>query len=115
LHQSLGTPYLPGSSVKGIVRSYAKVCKKSGRSHQPIFGPRGAASPSVGSVIFLDAIPIDPVQLKLDVMTPHYGPYYQGNEPPADWHNPVPVPFLVVDSRQDFLFGLLPGAHGDAG
>jgi len=48
------------------------------------------------------------VQLMPDVMTPHYGPYYQGNEPPADWHNPVPVPFLVVDSKQDFLFGILP-------
>lgn len=108
-HQSLGTPYLPGSSVKGIVRSWAKVWEEEADGViNRIFGPRGPDSPSVGSVIFLDAIPLDPVQLKPDVMTPHYGPYYQGNEPPADWHNPVPVPFLVVDSKQDFLFGLLP-------
>lgn len=108
-HQSLGTPYLPGSSVKGIVRSWAKVWEEEADEViNRIFGPRGSDSPSVGSVIFLDAIPVDQVQLKPDVMTPHYGPYYQGNEPPADWHNPVPVPFLVVDSKQDFLFGLLP-------
>jgi len=108
-HHSLGTPYLPGSSVKGIVRSWAKVWEEEAEEViSRIFGPRGSDYPSVGSVIFLDAIPLDPVQLKPDVMTPHYGPYYQGNEPPADWHNPVPVPFLVVDSKQDFLFCLLP-------
>jgi len=108
-HQSLGTPYLPGSSVKGIVRSWAKVWEEEADEVvNRIFGPRGSDSASVGSVIFLDSIPVDQVQLKSDVMTPHYGPYYQGNEPPADWHNPVPVPFLVVDSKQDFLFGLLP-------
>jgi CRISPR-associated protein Cmr6 len=108
-HQSLGTPYLPGSSVKGIVRSWAKVWEEEAEEIiSRIFGPRGPDSHSVGSVIFLDAIPADPVQLMPDVMTPHYGPYYQGNKPPADWHNPVPIPFLVVDSKQDFLFGLLP-------
>lgn len=108
-HQTLGTPYLPGSSVKGIVRSWAKVWEEeSDEIINRIFGPRNSDSPSVGSVIFLDAIPSDQVHLKADVMTPHYGPYYQGTEPPADWHNPVPVPFLVVESKQDFLFGLLP-------
>lgn len=108
-HQTLGTPYLPGSSVKGIVRSWAKIwIEESEEMINRIFGPRGSNSSSVGSVIFLDAVPVGQVQLKSDVMTPHYGPYYQGNEPPADWHNPVPVPFLVVDSGQDFLFGLVP-------
>ncbi len=108
-HPSLGTPYLPGSSVKGIVRSWAKAWEEESEEViSRIFGTKDSDSPSVGSVIFLEAIPLDKVQLKPDVMTPHYGPYYQGSEPPADWHNPVPVPFLVVDSKQDFLFGLLP-------
>ncbi len=108
-HQSLGTPYLPGSSVKGIVRSWAKAWEdEDDEVVNRVFGPRGSDLPSVGSVVFLDAIPADPIQLKPDVMTPHYGPYYQGKEPPADWHNPIPVPFLVVDSKQNFLFGILP-------
>lgn len=108
-HQILGTPYLPGSSVKGIVRSWAKIwLEMKEETIDRIFGPRDSDISSVGSVIFLDAIPIGLVQLKADVMTPHYGPYYQGDEPPADWHNPVPVPFLVVDSGQDFLLGILP-------
>jgi len=108
-HHILGTPYLPGSSVKGIVRSWAKIWREEeDKTINQMFGPRGPDTSSVGSVIFLDAIPIGQVQLKADVMTPHYGPYYQGDEPPADWHNPVPIPFLVVDSGQDFLFGILP-------
>lgn len=108
-HQILGTPYLPGSSVKGIVRSWAKIWREvEDETIDRIFGPRDADISRVGSVIFLDAIPMEQVQLKADVMTPHYGPYYQGDEPPADWHNPVPVPFLVVDSGQYFLFGILP-------
>jgi len=108
-HQILGTPYLPGSSVKGVVRSWQRVWKEEDeeRSNR-IFGPRGSDISRVGSVIFLDAIPAGQTKLKADVMTPHYGPYYQGDEPPADWFSPVPVPFLVVDSKQDFLFGLIP-------
>lgn len=106
-HHTLGVPYLPGSSVKGMVRAWARLWKKVkddeiGR----IFGPKSAGS--VGSVVFLDALPIRPVELKAEIMTPHYGPYYQGEEPPADWHSPVPIPFLAVAEGQEFLFGVVP-------
>lgn len=114
-HQTLGTPYLPGSSVKGITRSWAKIWEEESEEIiNRIFGPRGTDTLSVGSVVFLDAIPSGQVNLKEDVITPHYGPYYQGIEPPADWHNPVPIPFLVVDSKQNFLFGLLPRRSQDS-
>ena len=55
-----------------------------------------------GEIVFLDAYPESlttpegkPI-LELDVMNPHYGKYYQGDEPPADWLSPVPVFFLTV-------------------
>ncbi|MCS7081364.1 MAG: type III-B CRISPR module RAMP protein Cmr6, partial [Chloracidobacterium sp.] len=59
-----------------------------------IFGAMGQK----GKVIFFDAIPGDlaDLTLDLDVMNPHYAPYYQGNEPPADYHNPVPIFFLTI-------------------
>jgi CRISPR-associated protein Cmr6 len=44
-------------------------------------------------------------------MTPHYGPYYQDDQaaiPPADWHDPVPIPFLVVADAQTFVLALAP-------
>lgn len=53
-----------------------------------------------GKVIFFDAYPVDKIELKMDVMTPHYGPYYSdtsGKTPPADYHNPNPIKFLTVE------------------
>jgi CRISPR-associated protein Cmr6 len=116
-HHALGVPYLPGSSIKGVVRSWAASwLSKPEDDINRIFGPRdskdhSAKDHSVGSIIFLDAFPIKPIQLKVDIITPHYGPYYQDDEgktPPADWHSPIPVPFLAVDSNQEFVFGLMP-------
>ena len=123
-HHSLGTPYLAGSSVKGIVRAFATAWKNVDSSDiQRIFGPADSdlknnkeLNSSVGSVIFLDAIPTRQVQLKVDIMTPHYGPYYaddSGVTPPADWHMPVPIPFLVVAERQSFSFTILPRTVSD--
>jgi CRISPR-associated protein Cmr6 len=110
-HHTLGVPYLPGSSIKGVVRSWALSWHLQPKDDIiRIFGPRDSKDHSVGSVIFLDALPIKPVQLKVDIITPHYGPYYQdeGQKPPADWYSPIPVPFLAVDSDQEFIFGLIP-------
>lgn len=116
-HHTLGTPYLPGSSVKGLVRAWAEQWADADEaSLEHIFGSASKDTkdkrPSrVGSVIFLDALPIQCVDLKADIMTPHYSPYYQdktGNTPPADWHSPNPIPFLVVEKEQTFVFGVLP-------
>ncbi len=71
-----------------------------------------------GMFIFFDAIPTAPVKLACDVMTPHYGKWYEqggeikniASEPervPADWHSPVPIPFLVVKDA-NFLFCIAP-------
>lgn len=108
-HHTLGVPYLPGSSIKGVVRSWAASWISQPESDiSRIFGPRDSRDQAVGSVIFLDAIPIKPVQLKMDIITPHYGPYYQEGKTPGDWHSPIPIPFLSVDSNQEFVFGLMP-------
>lgn len=71
-----------------------------------------------GAFVFFDAIPLKPVTLACNVMTPHYGKWYEkggeiqnaASEPdkvPADWHDPVPVPFLVVKAGS-FLFSIAP-------
>jgi CRISPR type III-B/RAMP module RAMP protein Cmr6 len=58
-----------------------------------------------GTVRFLDAIPAgEPAAVSADVLTPHVKPYYETTrpdssrpaEPPAEYHNPVPVNFLAV-------------------
>lgn len=118
-HHTLGVPYLPGSSVKGIVRSWTEswACVPP-REIERIFGPEdGKAQRHVGTVIFFDALPIRSVQLEPDVMTPHYHKYYQQEEPrlaPGDWYDPKPIPFLTVAPKQTFFFGLAPGCSTKA-
>jgi len=118
-HHTLGVPYLPGAGVKGMVRAWVEQWQDDKETAARIFGPKGDTARkelNIGSVIFIDALPVAPVSLKADVMTPHYAPYYQdrnGGTSPADWHTPTPIPFLVVAREQTFQFGVLPRRPSD--
>lgn len=57
-----------------------------------------------GNVIFLDAYPEDIPALHMDIMNPHYSPYYSEGKPPADHHNPTPIKFLTVAKGTKFIF-----------
>lgn len=113
-HHTLGVPYLTGAAVKGMVRAWCEVWQDFDKDKiRHWFGGKG--DEQAGELIFFDAIPAKPVQLKADIMTPHYGDWYakgdaapeaNGSNVPADWHNPVPVPFLVVDKGQSFQFAV---------
>ncbi|MEO0297503.1 MAG: type III-B CRISPR module RAMP protein Cmr6, partial [candidate division WOR-3 bacterium] len=67
-----------------------------------IFGTKKQA----GKVIFMDAYPVDNINLKIDIMNVHYPEYYSGDKPPADWQNPNPIKFLTVEKTK-FQFYLL--------
>lgn len=126
-HPTLGVPYLTGAAVKGMLRAWCEQWSDFVKDEDKIrlwFGsllneldPNNGKrrEPSAGNLIFFDAVPYDEVTLKADVMTPHMGEWYEkGNEAPkddgsnvpADWHNPTPVPFLVVDKDQSFQFSV---------
>lgn len=109
-HPTLGTPYMPGSSVKGMLRAWMQEWVTSDpRQINAIFGSANKNSDSsAGNVMFYDALPLSPIKLTLDVMTPHYADYYRGDAPPGDWQSPVPIPFLTVDSDQQFMFAIAP-------
>ena len=117
---NLGIPYIPASGVKGIVRFAHTVSlipeaiqrdpevEKLGEFNDEdewtfvlnMFG----AQKKKGEVIFLDAYPKDLPQLHIDIMNPHYGPYYSDGLPPADHHNPTPIKFLTVAPGTTFIF-----------
>ncbi len=130
-HPTLGTPYLSGASVKGLIRAYieawsgleedeiSEICRFwfGSESKNPKKQDKDNPSPA-GAYIFFDAIPIAPVTLACDTMTPHMGDWYAKGDKienvtmnsdslPADWHNPVPIPFLVV-KEGSFLFSIAP-------
>lgn len=127
-HHALGVPYLGGSGLKGLVRAWAKdwAADAAPQENIPqddiprIFGPpppqgragSGESGLAVGSVVVLDALPVGPVFLEADVMTPHYTAWYQEGQWPGDWHDPVPVPFLTVAPGAVFRFAVMPRCPG---
>lgn len=58
-----------------------------------------------GAIDFWDVFP-SPAggKLVVEIMTPHFGKYYQGNETPHDSGQPVPVSFLAVPAKSEFDF-----------
>ena len=105
-HPTLGTPYLPGSSVKGLVLAWVKV--KAGMRPDQKKWIRLFGSPArAGCICFLDAVPVVPTNLEPDVMTPHYAGWCK-EEPPGDWMSPNPIPFLTVANGNSFLFAIVP-------
>jgi CRISPR type III-B/RAMP module RAMP protein Cmr6 len=125
LHGTYGWPVIPGSTLKGLACAWALESGDEPERVGAVLGlprvgeaadrpepgsarvpPTGAPKASMGTVRFLDAIPAgQPVRVSRDVLTPHVKPYYddiardgsQQLRPPAEYHNPVPVQFLVVD------------------
>ncbi|WP_322509276.1 type III-B CRISPR module RAMP protein Cmr6 [Anaerolinea sp.] len=83
-----------------------------------------------GGAVFFDAMPTSEFPLDIDIMNPHYAPYYQDKEPsgdwhngtaalsapnkrydqdkepPGDWHNPNPITFLAVPKDKEFAFAV---------
>jgi len=131
-HPVLGTPYLPGSGVKGLLRAWMETCASaengSGEQNRLYewFGCDSGAggddgNGKAGDLVFFDALPVAPPDMAVDVMTPHMGKWYeQGGASatpesmPGDWHDPVPVPFLVVKEAR-FLFAVAPRVPGASG
>lgn len=122
LHPFYGFPVIPGSSLKGLTRHYCSEYEKPSEKItseliKRIFGNTEATDAEEGEVVFMDAWPQEWPQgkpiLNLDIMTPHYGAYYQkeSNALPSDDKDPVPIPFLAVAKGVKFRFCLLPSSR----
>lgn len=121
-HPSLGMPYLPGSGVKGLLKAWVEEWMFEGNEQNAQkrdrircwFGSDEKDNEKAGDLIFFDAIPVELVKLAPDIVTPHMGMWYEkgdtinsltgdASKVPADWHSPIPSPFLVVKEGR-FLF-----------
>lgn len=113
LHHIYGIPYLPGSSLKGLAKSWAiekiRDCYEieeyatvenlfdgeipddypkglqleTIEMYRHLFGTQEEA----GQAIFFDAFPVEKIRTEVDVMTPHYKDYYNEmeNSSPYSW------------------------------
>ncbi len=118
-HPTLGVPFLCGAAVKGLLKAWIEDTDElSNETKESRLEEWFGSQDSAGQLIFLDAIPCDLPLLAPDIMTPHQDKWYldggsitsPDGEPekvPADWHDPVPVPFLVVRDG-GFLFSIAP-------
>ena len=117
-HHTLSTPYMQGSAVKGIMRSWLEnqlgygVDEDDNHSElKRYFGSetKESSDNQGGNLIFFDALPIAQPKLKVEIMTPHMGDYYadKGKTAPADWHSPNPIPLLAVE-QISLLFCIAP-------
>ncbi len=115
-HHTLGVPYLPGSSIKGMIRAWLRDwCQEDGDLEEEIdhlFGNKTghADGPAAGAIIVFDALPTTSVNLYCETITPHTGDWRitktPAKSPPADWVSPVPIPFLAIEPGAVFQFAL---------
>lgn len=113
-----GLPYLPGSGVKGVLRRAAAELRDDvfGEGAQGwdqaaidvLFGKETESGDTEtertrGALTFWDVFP-QCDRLAVDIMNPHYGDYYQGNTPPTDCGQPIPIFFLTVPENSGFTF-----------
>ena len=106
LHFIYGFPFIPGSSLKGMVRYYAEL-ETEGELIKNIFGkeerdPKGDSI--CGKVFFHDVIPVHFPKIETAILTPHYNKYYQNKEIPGEWFTPIPLPFIVLAPGASFRF-----------
>lgn len=125
---NLGIPYIPASGMKGIVRfshtlgllfdedghfTMKLVEQENGKEvikedNEQTFIPQlFGTQEKRGKAIFLDAYPEKMPDLHVDIMNPHYGDYYNGDKPPADYLDPNPIKFLTVAKNTVFVFRAL--------
>ena len=109
-----GLPYLAGSGVKGILRRSMQELRNDGvdgftdTAIDALFGHETVNQPEDakrGALDFWDVFP-NPAggKLVVEIMTPHFSKYYQGEETPHDSGAPVPVCFLAVPAQSQFDF-----------
>ena len=122
LHPLFGIPYIPASSIKGVVRNWVIQAffdgqEKALKSEQDldqgkkdirticldIFGSEDLS----GQVEFFDAFTDIGFSLQPDVLTIHFPDYYQGRSLPGDNQNPNPVNFYVICCKSvQFIVGI---------
>ncbi|MCY4212627.1 MAG: type III-B CRISPR module RAMP protein Cmr6 [Gammaproteobacteria bacterium] len=123
-----GLPYLPASSVKGVIRRAAEELASgrwgetqgwsrealddcSGSMIDLLFGAEpasGSQNHAQGALSFWDVIPSPSGErLDVEVMTPHQTHYYQDGEPPHDSGNPNPIAFLAVPPSSACAFHMV--------
>ncbi len=113
LDHNLGVPYLPAASIKGLVRAARRfemgyMDDKHDADPDSLMPTLFGNQKTMGRVIFLDAYPVKPPKMEIEILTPHYRDYYNNKtEWPGDWMDPVPIKFMAVAAGTEYVFRAL--------
>lgn len=133
LDRNFGIPYISGSAVKGVTRSWAVEAAKGGNVAWPevfaVFGwgqaehdqellcrarvpTRVREASFAGLVAFLPAFPLQAAPLALDIVNCHHRNYYSSGkaERALDVELPVPNVFPTVEAGAEFFFVVRPAS-----
>lgn len=113
LHRLYGFPYLPATSLKGLMKHYLWLEGHRDDDDDPLIVQIFGGPAHRGGVVFWDALPETWPILEVDIVNAHMQEYYaQDLErgqliPPADYLSPIPVYFLTVAAGTKFRVRLL--------
>ncbi len=115
IHHTYGTPYLPGSAIKGLLTRAADAYGLSAEVKAILFGTTDTAA----HIIYWDAM-LEPIQkqdqpFQQDVITVHHPKYYglSGKDGyPTDFDDPNPVAFLSVKPNTKFCVAISSNSEG---
>lgn len=105
IHPVYGVPYLPSSSVKGVVRRWyidalldGKEEHLNGKQDRKAALGRGlfGTVEQQGLLQFYDILLHDGLAIEKDILTPHFSEYYSEGKAPQDTDKPVPNTFYAV-------------------
>ncbi|UNC93163.1 type III-B CRISPR module RAMP protein Cmr6 [Candidatus Contubernalis alkaliaceticus] len=126
LHPLYGIPYIPASSIKGIVRNWVIQAYFNGKEDfliieedhlsedqkqvKILFIDLFGTEESRGAICFYDAFVEQNVQLVPDVLTVHFKDYYKGEAPPGDDQSTLPLSFYVIENNSfEFVLSVTKG------
>lgn len=92
MHPVYGIPYVPASSIKGVLRAWARHMKQPNIDY--LLGYLDSKKAAIAAVEILDAFPMKPC-LKVDVATPQWS--WEGEEVT---YGPSPHPLLSLEKLQ---------------
>ncbi|MDX2273549.1 MAG: RAMP superfamily protein [Cyanobacteriota bacterium] len=89
--------YIPGSCIRGVVRAWAKQRPERIARMEELLGVQKGSTISAGKIQFLDAWPLEPTRLSLDIVNPqqNFQVFHEGQGTPlslytlGDGQNPI--------------------------
>lgn len=105
IHPVYGIPFVPASSVKGIVRRWfidavlegeAENLKAMDDNKAVIGRALFGTNESEGIIQFYDILMYEGLEITVDILNPHFSKYYSSKQEPDDTLFPIPNTFYAV-------------------